>query len=440
MNFTIGELQQIFTESQKINVETAIKRDSYFQPLLQAAQEPVIKAITGFRRVGKSFLLKKLSRHLQQEQGIKQENIFFVNFEMDRLADIEDVKALRNLFDFYKANIAQPGPIYLFLDEVQVVAQWERFVRSLYEQGNYQLFISGSNSELLSSELSSSLSGRFVDFYIAPFDFSEFSQYKGYNLDRKTIKTADFYDMDSDLFQLARQYLTLGGLPEAIGMSKRTRFLYLKNLLKTVIVEDVVKRHNVRQISAFENLYSFLAANVSGRTSVNNLAQELDITPPTISKYIRYLRQAYALFSLPRFSWKLYSIFKATDKNYLIDNGLFQVVAKDVSLDRKIENTVYQLLKRQFPTHKIFFASDERGREVDFLIKTDIKEFIKIQVTHTLTDENESRELGNLHLANKYLTGPNFLLYWQDLRRDKAQPEEITMLPLTKFLVQGLKT
>jgi len=438
MKISLSDLEQIFIESRKVNVQGAVvERSDLFHLAKQSLKTNIIKVFTGFRRVGKSFLLKNLAKHIENELKVPHENIFFVNFELDRLSEINAVKDLRHMFDLYNGNIPREGPVYVFLDEIQNINKWESFVRALYEQGGYQIFLSGSNSKLLSSELGTALSGRYVDFYVSPFNYHEYMKYLGKEEVLESASYLDFVDWTGDLYRSVMSFIRQGGLPESLLMERSVQHIYIKNLLNKVIVDDITARRKIRNVKSFENLFKFLTGNVSGITSSSKLGKALNISPATVLKYIEYFENAYAIASLPRFSWKLYSVFEETDKHYLVDNALFAVANQEVKADRMLENTVYSVLKREFPDNRLFFGRDDKGKEVDFLVEDGDKEFLKIQVVHTLTDNNFKREIGNLRLANKYLRGPNFLILNQDLRTEKGEIEGVEMVLITELLVKG---
>ena len=172
---SVQELQQAIAESQAFNKnDKPVARKDYSDWLNQAVSNRLIKAIVGFRRSGKSFLLKILAKSLTDKK-VPQNNIFYLNFENDLLKDIKTVSELRQVWELYQREIADiDKPIFIFWDEIQLVQNWEKLVRTLYEQGKYNIFISGSNSKLLSGELSSSLSGRSLSLEITPFSFKEY--------------------------------------------------------------------------------------------------------------------------------------------------------------------------------------------------------------------------------------------------------------------------
>ncbi|MEK7164221.1 MAG: AAA family ATPase [Patescibacteria group bacterium] len=174
---TYNELLTIIAESAQLNTEMSVVRsfESELYPLLSVPKP--LKAITGLRRSGKSYLLKKMYRHLIDKMGVPQSNILFVNFENDRLVKYCNLIGLRNLFDIFISHTSGQKPIYLFLDEIQNVHQWESFVRTIYDSTNYNIFITGSNSHLLSSEFSTSLGGRILEFNIYPFSFKEYIEW-----------------------------------------------------------------------------------------------------------------------------------------------------------------------------------------------------------------------------------------------------------------------
>ncbi len=177
VGMTYNELLTVIAESAQLGTEQSIDRSIESELYLLLKVPKPLKAITGLRRSGKSYLLKKMYRHLIDELGIPPSNILFINFENDRLLKYRNLIGLRNLFDMFISHANGQNPMYLFLDEIQNVHEWESFVRTVYDSTDYNIFITGSNSHLLSSEFSTSLGGRILEFNIYPFSFSEYLQW-----------------------------------------------------------------------------------------------------------------------------------------------------------------------------------------------------------------------------------------------------------------------
>ncbi|PIP63835.1 hypothetical protein COW97_00405, partial [Candidatus Roizmanbacteria bacterium CG22_combo_CG10-13_8_21_14_all_34_12] len=201
---SLQKLKQAISESREFGLIIPVKRPAYSSWLEKSINNKLIKAVVGFRRSGKSFLLKILSKSLI-DQGSPIANIFYLNFENDLLNNIKSVQELRNIWEVYLREIADPNfPIYIIWDEIQLVTGWEKLIRSLYEQGKYNIFISGSNSNLLSGELSSSLSGRSLKLEIKPFSFQEY-------LDYCKIDRGLYYSNKQKIDKAFSTYLKRGG-------------------------------------------------------------------------------------------------------------------------------------------------------------------------------------------------------------------------------------
>lgn len=403
---SVQELRQAIAESRDLGTTIPVAREDYSSWLLKASKSPLIKAVVGFRRSGKSFLLKMLSKSLI-ESGIPQENVFYLNFENDLLQSVKTVADLRRVWEIYLREIAKiDKPIYIFWDEIQIIKNWERLVRTLYEQGKYNIFISGSNSHLLSGELSSSLSGRSLNLEIKPFSFREYLQYLNLNLN-------DYYSNKVPIDSAFMFYLSRGGLCEQFGLEQTMADNYSNGLVQKIILDDIIKRYNIDNVNLLKETFSFVCGNVTSTLSLRRIVgrleeQGLSVATTTIENYLRYWTTAYALEKLTKFDYKLSKVFSRTAKYYLVDNTF--ISGRDESNEKRLENLVYNELVRRYGRENIFFGQEENGYEVDFLVKKGEK-FFAFQVCLKLTDKNFKREFGNLELVKKHLDSNGVVLY-----------------------------
>lgn len=407
---SINKLKQAVAESKQFNSKP-VMRDDYFSWLTKSSGNKLIKAVMGFRRSGKSYLLKMLAKFLL-EQKMPKENVFYLNFENDLLSNIKTVHDLREVWELYLREIAILNkPIYIIWDEIQLVDSWEKLVRALYEMGKYNILLSGSNSKLLSGELSSSLSGRSIELKIFPFSFTEYLKYRN-------INTGDYYSNKSQIDQAFMIYLRRGGLAEQFELDRSLSLSYKESLIQKIILDDIVKRYQVDKIKVLQNTFQFISGNLTSTLSLRKIInrlkdQGLEVTPTTLDSYIYYWETSYALSKLTKFDYRLSRVFDRTAKYYVVDN-IF-IPGGEESDEKRLENLVYNELIKRYGKENVFFGSESNGYEVDFVVKNDNK-FMFFQVCLRLNDKNAKREFGNLELINKYIKGIGTVLFLDDAR------------------------
>jgi uncharacterized protein len=403
---SVQELRQVMAESQALGTNTPVLRKDYSTWLNQASSSHLIKAIVGFRRSGKSYLLKMLSQSLINK-SIPQTNIFYINFENDLVRDIKTVHELRQIWEIYQREVADINkPIYIFWDEIQLVVNWEKLVRSLYEQGKYNIFISGSNSKLLSGELSSTLSGRSLSLEIKPFSFKE---YLGF----LQIDPKNYYPQKQEIDKAFTFYLHRGGIYEQFKLSELLARNYHEGLIQKIILDDIIKRYQVDNVNVLKETFEFVRGNVTSplslRKTVGRLEEQgIKVSVTTIENYLRYWISTYAIEKLSKFDYKLSRIFARFAKYYLVDNSF--ISGRGEADEKRLENLVYNELTRRYGHENVFFGQNENGYEIDFVVNKEDK-FSYFQVCLRLTDENSKREFGNLKLAQKHHKGNGIVLY-----------------------------
>ena len=418
----LQELKRAISDSQLISYPL-IERDRYLLWLKEASKNKLIKAVVGFRRAGKSQLLKLLCKSLIND-GVPESNIFFLNFENDLLTEIRDVKDLRQIWDRYVREIADINkPIYIIWDEIQLVDKWEKLVRTLYEMGKYNIFISGSNNKLLSGELSSSLSGRALTLEVSPFSFSEY-------LDFHNINHNHYYSNKDQIDKSFVSYLNRGGLAEQFNMSDNMAVNYKEGIIQKIIIDDIVKRYQIDKINVLKEIFDFVSGNITSTTSLRKIAeriknQGIPISILTVNNYLQYWQTAYALSKLSKFDYKLSRVFNKTNKYYVIDN-LF-VPQDDNQKEKRLENLVYNELVRRYGMDCISFGQNHNGYEVDFIVKDEDK-FLFFQVCLQLNDINAKREIGNLELIQKSISGDAKIIALDDVRKKSTDFESTSVI------------
>ncbi len=355
-------------------------------------QNPLIKLITGPRRVGKSvFALLML-------QG---KNFAYLNFDDNRLLEKWDEDlAMSALDDVY------PDYDFMLLDEIQNLPDWDLWVSKLYRRGK-NLIITGSNANMLSSEMATVLTGRYLQIEMLPFSLDETMRWKNISPDRE--------EQSAQAIMLADDYMRNGGYPETIHARGITKS-YLSTLFDSILLKDVAKRHNVRNTTDLYNLATYLLSNFCNPISANELAGELGLSSvATTKKFCDYLNEPYLFFYLPRFNNKLKLMNKAPKKVYVVDNGFVQSTAFNLSenLGRLLENQVFvELLRRGYiPGQTLFYYRTRNDKEIDFVTRKGAKVEQLIQVCYDMTSEKtRKRELDALVEAAEELHCDNLLV------------------------------
>ena len=337
-------------------------------------QSPMIKLITGPRRVGKSvFALLAL----------KNTNFAYLNFDDNQLlANWNEDVVMQTLGDVY------PDYQYLLLDEVQNLPDWDLWVTTLYRRG-YNLIITGSNARMLSQEMATVLTGRYIPIAMYPFSLPETVQW--YDIDPTNIPT----EKQAKVASLQDEYLRLGGYPEIV----KTRALaqsYLSTLYDSILLKDVAKRHKLRNTEGLYNLAGYLLANFCNLITANDITNEFGLkSVTTTQKFLNYLHEPYLFFYLQRFNNKLKAMKKAARKVYVVDNGFVSTTAFNISenLGRLLENQVFvELIRQGYDTENtLFYYRSRNDKEVDFVTRKGVKVEKLIQVCYDLTSEKTRR-------------------------------------------------
>ncbi|MEA1937243.1 MAG: ATP-binding protein [Patescibacteria group bacterium] len=439
---TTDELKQVIIDSSRISVDRYIDRDDYFAWCKSGLDNDFIKVITGFRRTGKSFLLKQLKQYLIKNKNVPEENIFFINFEHDILAKNNQVEDLRKMLELFEAHIAKDGKVYLFLDEIQNVKYWEKFIRTIYDsqKDKYNIYLTGSNSSLLSGEFSTALAGRTIEMQIRSFDFKEYLKLSGVKIDSSFDKVKHKTLLERHLYR----YLHWGGLPETIGRKDEEIRQYIKSLFRKVLLDDIVKRFGVEKVAVIEKLLYYIFSNIGGTTSFSNIANTLNnegekISVPTLQSYAEMYEQSFALNKIEKFEWKTKKIFSKQYKFYAVDNGLVSNIniSKFGIEEKLLENIVYNVLAKKYP--KIYYGRNNEDREIDFIAPRSENHFLKIRVSIEINAQNKKREFGNFVVTDKYLkNGKNILITLNGKNQThNYKGSVIQEVPLLNFLLSG---
>ncbi|MBA7547460.1 hypothetical protein ES705_39882 [subsurface metagenome] len=388
-------MNQIFEKIRKYNIwdgqslQIGYKRNNYIEKITKYIDTRLVKVLVGQRRVGKSYILRQIISFLTEHKKVNPQNIFFVNKEYTAFDDIKTATDLENLFSYYKEHYQVNGKIYIFLDEVQNIGNWESFVNS-YSQDftrEFELFITGSNSNLLSGELATLLSGRYIEFEILPFSFFEFTGIKNLPAKKESFLT----------------YLQTGGLPEMFHFnSEELNRNYSESLKNTVILRDIVGRHKIKDLQLLEDLFKFLAVNIGNLTSISSIvdyfkSKQKKTNYETISTYIGYLKDTFIFHRAERYNLRGKQTLGGECKYYLNDlafkNFLFGFYPSDIGYN--LENYVFTQLKRMGYKVSVGILNN---LEIDFVAQKSEKT-IYVQVCYLLSSQKViDREFGNLLL------------------------------------------
>ncbi len=355
------------------------ERDFYFERLKSFLKQNNVGVLLGQRRVWKSSILVSFFKKLYN-----WEKIFYINKELDINDEIKNYKDLNEVFSYFKKKFGDPK--FVIIDEIQDINGWEKFIRKLVSLKKYKIFITGSNSKLLSGELATYLTGRYISLEIYPFSYKEFLQIKWLKDSKENFL----------------QYLKVWGMPESLLIEDNIlRQNYLKDLKDSIVLKDIVQRFKIKDVGLLEKILKFMADNVGNLISISNIYGYLknifkkEISLKTISIYVNYLKIAYLLHEVERYDLQGKKILEYIWKYYFTDIGIRNVFgfvfAKDVG--KILENLVFIHLKRLWFKVYIWKLKD---KEVDFVAEKNWEK-IYIQVSYLLTDDKViKREFGNL--------------------------------------------
>lgn len=399
-----------------------IIRDFYLQKLRALKGTNLIKVITGVRRSGKSTLMNAFKTELI-ESGISEDNIIYINFEERGNLNFHQWEVL---YDDITRNISTTNTSYVFLDEVQLLDDFEKLINALFTQKKLDIYVTGSNAYLLSSELATLLTGRYISINVQPFSFYE------YVLANPNVNNID---------KLFRLYLNSSCFPEAVNLSKQNDEMvnnYLQSIYDTVVIRDIATRYNLRNIHNLRRVISFVFDSVGSLISPSNIATHLNknskksISHNTVNKYLDFLTNAFILYSVPRYNIKGKELLSRNEKYYVIDLGLKNIVNTnkyDSDLGHKLENIIYfELLRRG----GLVYTGSFNGKEIDFVVQKPNNQREYYQVAFTVSDKKTlMREISALQqIRDNY---PKYLL---TMDPDQGQIEGIIKLNIIDWLTK----
>ncbi len=362
-----------------------IHRANYINKISPFIDKNLIKVIVGQRRVGKSYLLLQLMEYIKNQNN--NANIIYIDkekFEFDTLQNYKD------LIQYCETKITEQSKNYIFIDEIQDIEQFEKALRHFYSLAHIDIYCTGSNAKLLSGELATYLSGRYIEFKVYSLSYLEFLQ---------------FHKLENNLESL-ESYMQIGGLPFLINLNgnKEVHFEYLNNIFSTIIYKDVITRYKIRNHFFLENLVKFIARNTGNLISAKKISdylksQNIKMSPQIVLDYLQYLENAFLVFKVKRTDLSGKKIFEMGEKYYFEDIGIKNALSGEshFEINQVIENVIYINLK--IAGYEVTVGSFE-NKEIDFICQKQGKK-LYIQAAYLLPDAKvREREFGNLLQIN----------------------------------------
>lgn len=396
-----------------------IARQQYIEHIRRFIGKGIIIALTGQRRVGKSYIIRQLVTEI--EAGNPDANIIYINKEKTKYADIRNADDLSRYLD---SKLKEDAENYLLIDEVQDIDGFENVLRSLNADEECQIVVTGSNAKMLSSELSTYLGGRYIEIHILSLSYREFLTFHGLD------------DSDDSLLK----YLGFGGLPHLYRLGLENEDMvweYIQNIYNTIVLKDVVQREGLRNVTLFENLMSYVSDNAGQLVSATSLSkylksQRVELTPLSAINYLKAASNAYIINKVPRYDIHGKRLLETNDKYYFEDLGLRNMLAgpnRTGDMEKVIENAVYLHLKNL--GYKIRVGTLPNG-EIDFVAEKGGTS-VYIQVAYLIADDKTmEREFGNLlKIQDNY---PKYVISMNPMSRPQNY-EGIKHLTLRQFLM-----
>jgi predicted AAA+ superfamily ATPase len=367
-----------------LNLSNLIERERYLNIIQKYIDKPIIKVLIGMRRVGKSSIIKLLIKKLLKD-GIPLENIVYINKES---LEFEDIQSYKDLYQYVIDRLKnKKGKKYIFIDEIQEIENWEKAVASFYSDSVSDIVISGSNSKILSSELATLLSGRYIEIPIRPLTFKEFLMFRRQR-----------QDIESEF----ENFLKYGGLPgiHYLDFNDETVFMYLNSILNTVLYKDITQRYKIRDQAVFDRIVKYLFDNIGNITTAKRISdyfksQKIKVSVDTVLNYISYIESGLLIDRVKKYDIKGKKMLEFNDKIFLNDIGLRNgmIGYRENDINGLLENVVYKEL--QIKGYEVFIGNIGR-LEIDFVAKkqNDTK---YIQVCYLLSNnETINREFTGL--------------------------------------------
>jgi len=409
--------------------EEYVQRIDYLNKIKRFRRSGEIIVLTGIRRSGKSTLLKLEMQDLAQT--VEKKELLYINFEDPRFPDNLNTQTLDMIFETYRENINPEGEVYLFLDEVQNVSGWEKWVRSAYELKKARIYVTGSSSKLLSGEIATSISGRYLQLDVYPLTFSEYLTFQ--NIACRNV--SDYSLNKIEILRYFTEFLRYGGFPRIVLVDEDLKKEELLSYFNTILLKDILARFRLRNYAMLKKLVKYLFTNDTKQNSINSVTRALNYNYQTVEDYISYLRQVYMVFELRNFNYSLKKQLLSDIKYYTIDTGFVNAVSFSFSenIGRLYENVVFNELIRRGKT--IFFLNEDNS-ECDFIVQEGNAITEAYQVCYELNDKNIQRETSGLVMAcKKFSLNKGYVITESTTKTVVEDGVEIRIVPITVFLL-----
>jgi len=428
-------IKTILYEWQEQKLPEVIERDINLLEYLDLKVRKII-ALTGFRRVGKTYILFGLIKKLLKEKT--RNEILYINFEDERIP--QKTEFLTQLLPTIKETFGQT-PKYIFLDEIQNIPNWSQWLRRVFDKEDIQFFVTGSSSKLSSQEIPTELRGRCLEIKIYSLSFREFLRFKNIHVDTRAILYEENLKAQI-IFQLS-EYLFSGGLPEVVLMEDEMKKRELiQQYFSSILRKDIIERFKVKNEVGLKTLCQFILNSPLfsiSRVYANLKSMNLKIGKTTLAHYISYIESSYFLKSVPIFSYKIKDQLQYPRKAYIIDNGFITFLSLKFSKDygRLLENLVFWELVRRLPETEIFYWKNIAHKEVDFVVKNGEKASSLIQVCYDLSNsETKKREVNSLLAASKELRVKDLsIINFDKEGQEKVKGHIIKIIPVWKWIL-----
>ncbi|MBI5194281.1 MAG: ATP-binding protein [Nitrospirae bacterium] len=427
-----NNLKELIIEhkSKFLAKEGLIKRDIQ-ETLERFLKQKELVLMTGVRRSGKSSLMRLVCDDIIKKFDVPLSNVLYLNFEDERFLDFT-IKDFETLYETFIEIENPAGKKYFFLDEIQNINGWEKWVNRLYEFENIKLFITGSNAALLRSEISSALTGRNRQIIVWPFSFKEFLAFKGYLINKKSFHIRE---ERAEIKRIFSEYFESGGFPEVVKINDTS---LLEQYFRDIIYRDVIARYSIRNIREIKELTLFLASNIGTVQSYKKLSDLIGVkSVNTVKNYLDALSDVFLFFFIDLFAYSIKQQIYNPSKIFCIDTALCNSISFKFSqnLGHLYENVVFLELMRR--NKEIFYWKSPKGREVDFIVKKGLKIETAIQVTVSLSDKRvKDREINALVDASAELKPSQLIILTEDEEgTETTANKEIRILPIWKWVL-----
>ena len=414
-----------------------IRREKYCSRIMELVDRKEILVLQGIRRSGKSSLLKLVINELMKKR-VNPKNILFMNLEDYRFGSEKSVNTLDEIYQNYTKMNTPKGKIYILLDEIQEIPDFEKWLRTYYEQNeSIKFIITGSSSSLFSKELATLLTGRQISFEVFPFSFSEYLDFRESkiqkDLKKKPIDLLYLSPLFKKIEPLLLRYLDEGGFPEMIKQEQQeSNILALQQYISDIILRDIAQRYNIRKIEVLQKLALYLIYNMGGFINMSRIAQLVGTNRTTLLELLAYLKEVYMVFTTSSFSFSIDEQLSTTKpkKIYCIDNGFFAAIKTESEKDfiKKVKNIVFQHLRFQWG-EELFYWRDKV--EVDFVTKDGFP------INALPSNGDIDMEIHKLfHFMNRFNLPQGLLINWERLQIIEENERKIVMMPLWLFLTK----